>query len=179
MRAGRLDEAGRLYETVLRSDPRNVDALLGRATVAQQQGNADLAIRYLFQVLQVDPANTLAQGGLINLIGSADPQSAESRLKSLIAKDPSAFLYFSLGNLYADQGNWPGAQAAYFQAHHLARTNPDYAFNLAVSLEHLSQPRLALNFYQQALELAGVSGRANFDPTAVRERITKLAGSLE
>jgi len=179
LRAGRLDEAGRLYETVLRSDPRNVDALLGRATVAQQQGNADLAIRYLFQVLQVDPANTLAQGGLINLIGSADPQSAESRLKSLIAKDPSAFLYFSLGNLYADQGNWPAAQAAYFQAHHLARTNPDYAFNLAVSLEHLSQPRLALNFYQQALELAGVSGRANFDPTAVRERITKLAGSLE
>ena len=55
--------------------------------------------------------------------------------------------------MYADQGNWPAAQTAYFQAHHLARANPDYAFNLAVSLEHLSQPKLALNFYQQALEL--------------------------
>ncbi len=179
LRAGRLDEAVHLYEGVLKSEPRNVDALLGRAAIAQQQGNADLATRYLFQVLQVDPSNTLAQGGLINLLGSADPQSAESKLKSLIAKDPSAFLYFSLGNLYADQGNWPAAQAAYFQAHHLARANPDYAFNLAVSLEHLSQPKLALNFYRQALELAGVAGRANFDPEAVRDRITKLASSGE
>jgi tetratricopeptide (TPR) repeat protein len=179
LRAGRLDEATRLYGVVLKADPRNIDALLGRAAVAQQQGNADLATRYLFQVLQIDPSNTFAQGVLINLLGSADPQSAELKLKSLIAKDPTAFLYFSLGNLYADQGNWPAAQAAYFQAHHLARANPDYAFNLAVSLEHLSQPKLALNFYQQALELARVAGRANFDPAAVRERISRLAAGTE
>jgi tetratricopeptide (TPR) repeat protein len=179
LRNGRIDEAARLYDAVLKSEPRNVDALLGRATVAQQQGNADLATRYLFQVLQVDPANSLAQGGLINLIGHADPQSAESKLKSLIAKEPSAFLYFTLGNLYADQGNWPAAQNAYFQAHHLARTNPDYAYNLAVSLEHLSQPKLALGFYQQALELAYIAGRANFDAATVRERIARLAAGAE
>jgi len=136
-------------------------------------------INLLFQVLQVDPSNTLAQGGLINLIGRADPQSAESKLKSLIAREPSAFLYFSLGNLHADQGNWPAAQAAYFQAHHLERGNPDYAFNLAVSLEHLSQPKLALNFYHQALDLARVSGRANFDSAAVRERIARLAAGVD
>lgn len=179
LRAGRIEDAGRLYDAVLESEPRNVDALLGRAMVAQQQGNVDLATRYLFQVLQVDPSNTLAQGVLINLLGHTDPQSAESKLKSLIAKEPSAFLNFSLGNLYADQGNWPAAQAAYFQAHHLARANPDYAFNLAVSLEHLSQPKLALNFYQQALELARVAGRANFDLAAARERIARLAAGVE
>ena len=179
LRSGRTDEAARLYDSLLRSEPRNVDALLGRAMVGQQQGNPDLAVRYLFQVLQVDPSNTLAQGGLINLIGRADPQSAESKLKSLIAREPSAFLYFSLGNLHADQGNWPAAQAAYFQAHHLERGNPDYAFNLAVSLEHLSQPKLALNFYHQALDLARVSGRANFDSAAVRERIARLAAGVD
>jgi Tfp pilus assembly protein PilF len=179
LRSGRIEEAGHLYDAVLKTEPRNVDALLGRAMVAQQQGNPDLATRYLFQVLQVDPSNTLAQGGLINLLGHADPQSAESKLKSLIAKDPSAFLYFTLGNLYADRGNWPAAQTAYFQAHHLARANPDYAFNLAVSLEHLSQPKLALNFYQKALELALVAGRANFDPAAVRDRIVRLAAGVE
>jgi tetratricopeptide (TPR) repeat protein len=179
LRSGRTDEAARLYDSLLRSEPRNVDALLGRAMVGQQQGNPDLAVRYLFQVLQVDPSNTLAQGGVINLIGRADPQSAESKLKSLIAREPSAFLYFSLGNLHADQGNWPAAQAAYFQAHHLERGNPDYAFNLAVSLEHLSQPKLALNFYHQALDLARVSGRANFDSAAVRERIARLAAGVD
>jgi tetratricopeptide (TPR) repeat protein len=147
--------------------------------VAQRLGDSELATRYLFQVLQIDPSNSLAQGALINLIGRADPQSAESRLKSLIAKDPSAFLYFSLGNLYADQGNWPAAQTAYFQAHHLQRDNPDYAFNLAISLEHLSQPKIALNFYRQALELARVSGRADFNSAAVQERIAKLSGGAD
>jgi Tfp pilus assembly protein PilF len=179
LRAGRTEEAGRLYDSLLKSEPQNVDALLGRALVAQQQGNPDLATRYLFQVLQVDPSNTLAQGGLINLIGHADPQSAESKLKSLIAKDPSAFLYFSLGNVHADQGNWPAAQSAYFQAYHLERTNPDYAFNLAVSLEHLSQPKLARNFYQRALELARASGRGNFDSVTVQERIARLAAGVD
>jgi Flp pilus assembly protein TadD len=179
LRSGRIDEAGRLYDSLLKSEPRNIDALLGRAMVAQQQGNPDLATRYLFQVLQVDPSNALAQGGLINLIGRADPQSAASKLKSLIAREPSAFLYFALGNLYADQGDWPSAQAAYFQAHHLERGNPDYAFNLAVSLEHLSQPKLARSFYQQALELARISGRANFDSAAVQERIARLAAGVD
>ena len=179
LRSGRIDEAGRLYDSLLKSEPRNIDALLGRAMVAQQQGNPDLATRYLFQVLLVDPSNTLAQGGLINLIGRADPQSAASKLKSLIAREPSAFLYFALGNLYADQGDWPSAQAAYFQAHHLERGNPDYAFNLAVSLEHLSQPKLALNFYHQALELTHVSGRANFDSAAVQERVARLAAGVD
>jgi Tfp pilus assembly protein PilF len=179
LRSGRLQDAQRLYDSLLRTEPRNVDALLGRAMVARQQGDMDLATRHLFQVLQLDPSNTLAQGALISLIGGADPQSAESRLKSLVAKDPSAFLYFTLGNLYADQGNWSAAQAAYFQAHHLQRDNSDYAFNLAVSLEHLSQPKLALNFYRQALELARVSGRANFDYAVVQERIARLAAGVD
>ena len=179
LRQGRFQDARRLYDSVLRSDPRNVDGLLGRAMVAQQQGDPDLATRYLFQVLQADPANTLAQGGLINLIGQADPQSAESKLKHLIAKDPSAFLYFALGNVYADKGNWPAAQGAYFQAHHLQRDDPDYAFNLAVSLEHLSQPKLALNFYRQALDLSRASGRANFDSSVVRDRIARVAADIE
>ena len=53
-------------------------------------------------------------------------------LKQLIAREPSAYLYFTLGNIYADQNRWPDAQQAYFQAHHLQPDNPDYAYNLAV-----------------------------------------------
>lgn len=179
LRAGRIDDAKKLYDALLLTEPRNIDALLGRAMVAQQTGDTDSAIRYLYQVIQLDPSNALAQGGLINLLGRADPQSAESRLKSLIAKDPSAFLYFSLGNLYADQGNWQAAQSAYFQAHHLQPDNAEYVFNLAVSLEHLGQPKLALGFYRQALALAKSGGRASFDSAAVQERVARLAANAE
>jgi len=146
--------------------------------IAQQQGDPNLATRYFYQVMQLDPSNTIAQGALVNLLGRADPQAAESRLKSLIAKEPSAFLYFSLGNLYADQGNWPSAQTAYFQAYHFQPDNADYAFNLAVGLEHLSQPKLALDFYRKALDLAR-AGRANFDSAAVQERVLRLAAGVD
>lgn len=179
LRSGHVEDAKSRYDALLLTDPHNIDALLGRATIAQQLGDLDAATRYFYQVLQLEPTNTMAQGGLINFLGRADPQSAESRLKSLISKDPSAFLYFALGNLHADQGNWPAAQSAYFQAHHLQPENADYVFNLAVSLEHLSQPKLALGFYRQALELAKVSGSVNFDSAAAQERTARLAASVD
>jgi tetratricopeptide (TPR) repeat protein len=102
--------------------------LLGLATIARR-GNAQRAIGFYEQALQVEPRNAVAQAGMIDIIGQADPQMSETHLKQLIAREPSAFLYFSLGNLYARQAGWPGAQAAHFQAYNLQPDNPDYAYN--------------------------------------------------
>ncbi len=138
--ANRLDEAGNLYNQLLRTEPMNIDALLGLAAIAMQQGKIDEATKHYLQILRLDPRHALAQSGLIAILGRADPLAAEARLKQLIARDPAPFLYFTLGNLYADQSQWAQAQQAYFQAYHLEPGNPDYAYNLAVGLEHLSQP---------------------------------------
>ena len=129
-------------------------------------------------ILDIDPRNAHAQAGLINQMGRADPQSSETRLKQLIAREPSAPLYFSLGNLYADQGLWAQAQQAYFQAHHLDSRNPDYAYNLAIGLEHLGQPKLALDFYRKALELSDTRNAANFDKARAQARVVKLTAQL-
>ncbi|MGH8662541.1 MAG: tetratricopeptide repeat protein, partial [Burkholderiales bacterium] len=179
LQSGRLDEAQRSYHEVLSAEPKNVDALLGLAAVAVRHGNSDEAIRRYLHLLEIEPQNALAQSGLIALLGRADPVAAESKLKQLIARAPSAHLYFTLGNLYADQSQWAAAQYAYFQAHHLEPANPDYAYNLAVGLEHVSQPKLALRFYQRAMQLAAVRGRANFNLAQAQERIGKLAAQVE
>ena len=105
--------------------------------------------------------------------------AAESKLRQLIAREPSAHLYFTLGNLYADQSQWSAAQQSYFQAHHLDATNPDYAYNLAVGLEHVSQRKLALGYYRRAVELAAARGRANFNLPQAQERIGKLAAQVD
>lgn len=67
----------------------------------------------------------------------------------------------------------------YFQAYHLEPGNPDYAYNLAVGLEHLSQPGAALGFYRTAVRLAAAKGRVNFSLPQAQERITQLASRLE
>lgn len=175
---GRLEEAERLYRQAIASSPRSIDALLGLAATLTQQNQGDAASQLYLRVLEQDPRNTYAQAGLLNLGGRADPAAAETRLKQLIAREPSAFLYFSLGNLYAGQDQWAAAQNAYFQAHNLAPDNPDYAFNLAVGLEHLSQLKLALDYYRRAVDLAKSRGHAQFDLARVENRIASLAATL-
>ncbi len=180
LQAGQADEARRLYGQVAGAEPRNVDALLGLAAISAQQGNTEEASRRYLQILELEPRHALAQSGLIAILGRADPLAAESRLRQLIAREPaSAYLHFTLGNLYADQSQWAQAQQAYFQAHHLDPANPDYAYNLAVALEHVSQPKLALGFYRRAMQLAGARGRANFNIPQAQDRVAKLASQVE
>jgi tetratricopeptide (TPR) repeat protein len=179
LQSGDNARAKGLYEQVLHADPRNVDALLGLGAIALNDGRTDDASRYYQQVLELEPRNSYAQAGLISIVGGADLQASESRLKQLIARDPSAFLYFSLGNLYAEQGQWPSAQQAYYQAYQMQQDNPDYAFNLAIGLEHLGQNRPALVYYRKALDLSFKKGHANFDQSLVIQRVGQLSTRVE
>ena len=82
-------------------------------------------------------------------------------------------MHFTLGNLYASQRHWQQAQAAYYEAHRLDPGSGDIAYNLAVSLDHLGQSRVAAGFYRRALEAA--RGRAaQFDPAAAARRIAEI-----
>jgi tetratricopeptide (TPR) repeat protein len=179
LQSGKLGAARQLYADAARSDPKNIQALLGVAAVAMQENNSDEASRTYFRILDLEPRNTYAQAGLVALMGRADPVAAEAKLKQLIAREPLASLHFTLGNLYGDQSRWAEAQQSYFQAHHLEPGNPDYAYNLAVGLEHVGQNRLAANFYRRALELAQARGRAGFNLTQAQDRIRQLAALPE
>ena len=175
LQAGRQEDAQRLYEQVLHSDPRNVDALLGLATLAVLQGQPEQAQSYYLQVLETDPDDASAQAGLIGLKGQSDPQLSESRLKTALSRQPqSAALHFALGNLYARGQRWSEAQQAYFKAFSCEADNPDYLFNLAVSLDHLRQPRLAAQYYQQALNAARGLSSISFDRQQLETRLAEL-----
>ena len=124
LQSGNLDEARAIYTKLSQTEPLNVDALLGLAYIAAQENRSDDAMKLYLRILQFNPRHAVAQGALIGLMGRADPAASESRLKQLIAREPSPFLHFVLGNLYADQSHWAQAQQSYFQAHHLEPDNP-------------------------------------------------------
>lgn len=179
MQKGDYEKAGTLYGQVLALEPDSIDALLGLAAIAWKQGRNGDASRYYGRVLELEPRNSYAQAGLIALLGNAEPVAAESKLKQLIGREPSGFLYFTLGNLYAEQGKWSRAQHAYFQAYQFEPDNSDYAFNLAVGLEHLGQTRSALQYYRLALDLSFAKGRANFDQGLAIERVGQLSARVD
>jgi len=87
-----------------------------------------------------------------------------------------------MSHLYAAQQRWNEAQGAYFNALLFAHqsdepsVNPDYAYNLAVSLEQLDQPITALEYYRQAQVLADVF-TPGFDMEALNRRIAFLEQS--
>ena len=174
LEAGMLDAAQHDYQQVLRSDANNTDALLGLATIATRQGQAELAQNYYLRALESDPSDATAQAGLINTRGAADPGLAESRLKSALASQPeSSALHFALGNVYSRQARWSEAQQAYFRAYAAEPDNADVIFNLAVSLDHLHQNKLAAQYYQLALDGPRQPHRS-FDANQVRQRILEL-----
>ncbi len=171
---GDLATAQRDYQSVLKSEPKNTDALHGLAAISLRQGHPEAAEDFYFRILEADPKDSAAQAGLIGLRGQVDPTQSESRLKNLLAGQPeSPSLNFALGNLYAQQGRWNDAQQSYFRAYSADSENPDYQFNLAVSLEQLRQPKLALQYYQGALA-AATQRPAAFDRNQVAGRVSEL-----
>jgi Tfp pilus assembly protein PilF len=172
--SGNLAQAREEYLRVLAANPLDRDALLGLATIDARNQDYESAEARYFKVLELDPRDPYAQAGLIALRGQTDPVQSESRLKNLLAQQPEAtFLNFALGNQYALQGRWQDAQSAYFKAYSTDPDHADYAYNLAVSLDQLHQPKLALEYYQRALVLAGKRA-VSFNSAQVEARIREL-----
>ncbi len=165
--------AQRAYTKVLQQDENNRDALLGLAAVALRKGNKAQAQHHYQRVLHLYPQDTYAQVGLINTLDHFS-QETESQLKLLLKKMPeSAYIHFSLGNFYARKGRWAQAQKAYFNAYRYDKIQADYVYNLAISLDYLNQPSLALTYYQQALELAS-NQSVHFNSKSILKRLQTL-----
>ena len=174
--AGDLAAARADYQEALREEPSNRDALLGMAALDVRAGRLQSAEATYVRLLHADPRDAHAHAALIALrTGRIDPVAAESRVKFMLADNPAAHvLNFTLGNQFAQQGRWAEAQQEYFKAFSAEPDNPDFAYNLAVSLDHLRQPKLALEYYRRAVAL-GNGRSAGFDAAAAEARIAQLS----
>tara|TARA_R110000824_G_scaffold7892_4_gene35856 strand:- start:86432 stop:88225 length:1794 start_codon:yes stop_codon:yes gene_type:complete len=178
-------QARRLYSQVLNTQPNNRDALLGLALINRQEGNITQAQSLYSRLLQLNPRDPLARAGLLQSSQGANTSQQESELRALQREFPNvAPLAFALGNLYASQARWNEAQNAYFDALRIASevdsdsVSPDYAFNLAVSLERLNQLALAYDYYQQALELSSTAP-SGFSMENLNQRLNYLERALQ
>lgn len=175
LRSGNNADARNRYSALVAKDGNNLDARLGLATALARGNDRAAAMREYRKSLEIDPRNSTALAALLVLTDSASMPGLETDLKTLLSRYPdSAALSFALGNVLSAQSRWTEAQQAYFDAWRFEPENADYAFNLAVSLDHLKQPRLALDYYLKALALAGRQGTSQFDRGQAERRANEL-----
>lgn len=180
---GQYEQAETLYQQVLAQEPSNRDANLGLAAIALKQQRYEYARQKYLALLQFNPKDSLAIAGLSSINQGSlqnldDAVLSESQLKFMLKEQPdAAHLYFALGSLYAGKNQWPQAQSAYFSAWSADSNNADYAFNLAVSLDHINQSQQALQYYQLSLKLTRNSS-ANFSLAQVQQRINSLQEAM-
>ena len=162
------------YNQVLKIDPGNRNALLARAAINVQNNNGNAAIKDYQTLLLHNPKDSLAMTSLIT-VANYSPLETESQLKLMIRDEPdSAYLNFALANNYGAQNRWQEAQGYYFKALENNPGDPNYAYNLAVSLEHIAQPVAAVAYYRRALDNFD-NGLATFSREVVSQRMETLA----
>jgi len=168
------EQANKLYNQVILREPKNRDALLGLSAIAVKQQRYEFARQKYQYLLRLNPKDSIAIAGLSSIENAVDPLLNESQLKFMLKEQPdAAHLYFALGSLYSLQNKWPEAQSAYFSAWSAENKNADYAYNLAISLDHLDKKDQALDFYTLSLKLKQASS-GNFSAENTAQRIRTL-----
>ncbi len=158
---------------MLEVDPENRNALLARAAINIQNNNIAAAISDYQLLLLANPKDSLALSSL-TAVANISPEQSESQLKLLIRDEPeSPYLNFALGNVYGSLNRWQEAQGQYFTALEYNPDDPNYAYNLAVSLEHIDKPKVAISYYQLALDNFN-KGLATFNRDVVDQRLEIL-----
>lgn len=171
---GEMAKAELLYRKILNTEPRQRDALLGLAAIHVQRGQLGQAAGIYDYLLGLNPQDQAAQQAKLALNPEQINAEQVARLQqSPEAETASATSPVLLGQYYASRSRWQEAQAQFFQAWSAQPDSPDLAFNLAVSLDHLQQQKLALEFYQKALDLAQRK-QATFDRAAADSRLAQL-----
>jgi Flp pilus assembly protein TadD len=172
--AGNTTEATRLYREVLKADATQRDAWLGLAVIAHSNNQLEPAMDAYRRVLRLEPQNATALAGVSSLSRAAGEPQQESRLRELLARSPQeADLNHALALVLSGEQRWSEAQPLFFKAHALAPNEPQFAYNLAVSLDHMRKSTLAAQYYETALRLAQGKAAA-FDESNARTRLAAL-----
>jgi tetratricopeptide (TPR) repeat protein len=162
MLAHRGDVRGALQQTaaVLRDDPDNADALLGKAAALEASGQAEEALAALRRAAQVAPDHPVAftvLGGLLMRLGRPD-EAAEALRQALRVSPSSPADHANLGLLLARAGRREEAVAQYRLALELRPDSPGLLADLAWLLATSPDPRARSP--EEALRLAEAACRA-------------------
>lgn len=178
---GNFVEAEAGYQRALAKNPGEIDAMIGLAYIARQQGRRDDALDYYQRVLRLQASHPVAMSGVLEVSAEGDARLAASRARELAERNPdSPAALATLGGMLAREGRIGEAQQAYFRALSLEPANAFHAYNLAVALDRLHKTAQAATYYERAIALGkGLTSaeQANFPSSTAESRLSQIRGA--
>ena len=152
---GHLADAKLIYESILRKDPRNLDALNFLGVIALQFGDFQIAIKIINKAIDVIPNSAI----LFNNLGIAQKnleyfdKAITSFEKAIHIKPDYAEAHSNRGNTLQNLQQLEEAIISYDKAIHI---KPDYAealYNRGNALQNLQQLEEAVISYDKAIHI--------------------------
>jgi len=171
-RAGRCEEAERIYREILSVAPGHADSLQLLGALANDAGRYDEAIELIGRALKHVPAHAVAHHNLgVALFGLGRTEEAIAAYQGALQLQPGrAATHYTLANAWLRSGRAEEAVGAYHRALALQPDYPRAWNNLGNALSRLGRWEEAVDAYRKALELEpGKVDTANNLANALRE----------
>lgn len=164
-RRGSIEDAKRLYASVLHIDPTNAAAHGNLAIIAAQQGDLAGAERLLRRAIALRPDDALIFNNL-GLVLSQQGKLTEAiaaHRRAVELKPTYAEAYFALGNAFKQQGHDEQALASYQSAITLKPGYAEAHNNIGVILQKQGKRDRAISAYNKAVALRPTYAEARFN----------------
>lgn len=177
---GQLDQAQRIYEQVLKVQPRHAKALHLLGMLSGQSSDFKSALSLLNKAIRLEPSNAAAhvdRGRALKELGRFDAALA-SYNQAIALRPDYALAYCNRGTVYRAQHNSQAALDSYDQAIAL---QPDYAdahYNRGVVLEECRQWDAALVSYDQVIAVKPDHAQAHCNRGNVLRELNLLDAAL-
>lgn len=152
--AGRVPQAGAVFQQILQMDPNHPDALHFLGVIAFQGGNKDAAASLIGKAIGIKPNSLMYYnlGLVFRAQGKLDDAAASYRKATALQPD-YADAHFNLGNVLQKLGKLNDAVASYRKVLALKPDWADAHNNLGITLQELGKLDDAIAGYRRAISL--------------------------
>ncbi len=162
-RAGHLRPAKRIYERILRAQPKHVDALHLLGVLESQAGRHGAAVGLINKAIRINPLYAESHYNLGNaLTAGGDVDGAVASYRRAIEIIPTyAKAHYNLGNALHERGRPDEAIASYQRAIEIEPNHAKAHFNLGRALAGQGRPDEAIAGYRRAIAVEPGSEKAH------------------
>jgi predicted O-linked N-acetylglucosamine transferase (SPINDLY family) len=177
---GNLARAATLYEEILKSQPKHLEALFRLGAISGQTKNPKKAVILFDKALKVDPGNAAAFNNKGLALQELERWEAAlaSYNQAIALKADYAIAYYNRANVLKELARLDTALASYDQAIAIKADFAEAYYNRGVVLNNLGRLEAAIASYDQAVAIRSNYAEAFFNRGNIQRALTEWDASL-